>query len=172
MSLRFKRVSGKAGHHIKALYILRVCLGLVIENPLWPRAAKTERRFPRSQIIHCLDRKEGSSRTVTPTSSQTSGQASAGASPTICSTSSSLTGLTTGWSPPQVAQLPVVRTRQLGADTYYRPLSNSFWLHACFQTSHEQIRMLAAPFTQINSSWKDIIYEQFLTAYTSLLINH
>lgn len=73
MSLRFKRVSGKAGHHIKALYILSVCLGLVIENPLWPWAAKSERRFPRGQIIHCLDRKEGSSCMVTPMSSQISG---------------------------------------------------------------------------------------------------
>lgn len=52
MSLRFKRVCGKAGHHIKALYILSMCLGLVIENPLWPRTAKAEFRFLRRQITH------------------------------------------------------------------------------------------------------------------------
>lgn len=171
MSLRFKRVSGKAGHHIKALYILSVCLGLVIENPLWPRAAKTECRFPHSQIIHCLDRKEGSSHTFGPMSSQTSGAGDCPAGPSSCSTSSSLTGFTTRWSLPPVVHVPVVCTRQLCADTYYGPLPNAFWLHVCFQMPNEQIRMLAAPFTQINSIWKDIIYEQFLTAYTSLLIN-
>lgn len=159
MSLRFKRVSGKAGHHIKALYILSVCLGLVIENPLWPQAAKTECRFPCSQIIHCLDRKEGSSVRSLLWAVRPSGAGQCPASPSSCSTSSSLTGLTTRSGPPQAVYVPVVCTRQLCADTYYRPLPNAFWLHVCFQMPDEQIRMLAAPFTQINSIWKDIIYE-------------
>lgn len=158
MSLRFKRVCGKAGHHIKALYILSACLGLVIENPLWPRAPKTECRFPCSQIIHCLDRKDRTScmvlQAVRPRGHPPLSQ-----------------GSRRDEVPPRVVHVPVVCTRQVCADTYYRLLPNVFLLRAHFQMPTEQIRMLAAPFTQINSSWKDIIYEQFLTAYTFLLIN-